>query len=162
MTPQIKTIPPKMLVGMHTTVSQKKDDTIPMWQGFMPKRREIEKRLNDKEYYSIQVFKGLMDFNTFGPDTTFENWAAVEVSEFYRLPNGMDKFTIEGGTYAVFLHKGPANAFMKTLGYILNTWLPTSDYELDERVHFQVIQEGYNPMDANAEEELWIPVKSRV
>lgn len=71
----------------------------------------------------------------------------------------MEVFTLPEGKYAVFIHKGPASTFMQTLTYIYETWLPESPYVIDDRPHFERLQEGYHPADAEAEEEVWVPIR---
>ena len=43
--------------------------------------------------------------------------------------------------------------------HIFGRWLPQSEYELDDREHFELLPEGYSPVDPEAEEEVWIPIK---
>ena len=86
-------------------------------------------------------------------------WAAVEVEDYSGKIEGMEEFYLSGGKYAVFEHKGPASSFGEIFGYIFGVWLPGSEYTLDEREHFEILKEDYNPHDPNAEEEIWIPIK---
>jgi AraC family transcriptional regulator len=74
----------------------------------------------------------------------------------------METVVLKGGLYAVFQHKGgPATGF-KTFSYIFGTWLPASDYVLDARPHFELLGEKYNGSEPDSEEEIWIPVKSKI
>ena len=99
----------------------------------------------------------MMDFR---PNTIFEKWAAIEVSQFDQIPDSMEKFILPEGNYAVFVHKGPVSTFDETAAYIYGSWLPKSNYQLDERPHFEIMGEKYfGPMDPNSEEEVWIPIK---
>jgi len=161
MTPRIETIPEKKLVGIRTkvTLSTNKSKTSELWQQFMPKRKDITNRVGTV-FYSIQLFDETIDFKDFNPHTEFEKWAVVEVSNFEKIVPGMETYTMVGGEYAVFIHKGPASTFYKTSQYIFETWLPKSKFELDKkREHFEILNEGYNPNDPNSEEEVWIPIK---
>ena len=76
------------------------------------------------------------------------------------LPNGMDTLVLKGGLYAVFDHKG-SGADTSIFQYIYGTWIPNSEYVLDERPHFEVLGENYKNNDPNSEEEIWIPVKKK-
>ncbi|MEP7234441.1 MAG: GyrI-like domain-containing protein, partial [Ignavibacteriota bacterium] len=49
-----------------------------------------------------------------------------------------------------------------TFQYILRTWVPNSNYELDDRPHFEILGEKYKKDDPSSEEEIWIPIKPRV
>jgi AraC family transcriptional regulator len=101
-------------------------------------------------------------FADFNPANEFERWATVEVSDFDKVPDELETFVLPGGQYAVFLHKGDAKEFSKTFRYILETWLPGSDYALDNRPHFEVLGGKYKNNDPNSEEEIWIPVKEKM
>ena len=98
----------------------------------------------------------------FSSMAVFEKWATVEVSNFSEIPPEMESYTLQGGKYAVFIHNGPASAFPKTMQAIFGDWLPRSEYELDSREHFELLPEGYSPIDPNAREEIWIPIKQQV
>lgn len=80
-------------------------------------------------------------------------------SEANETPPGMASYSLRGGKYAVFTHKGPASDFPKTMQYIFSEWLPGSEYVLDNREHFEKPPEAYSPIDPNAQEEIWIPIQ---
>ena len=42
---------------------------------------------------------------------------------------------------------------------INGTWIAKSDYNLDDRPHFEVLGEKY--INADSEEEIWIPIKKK-
>jgi AraC family transcriptional regulator len=73
----------------------------------------------------------------------------------------MESFTLKGGLYAVFLHKGAASTGQKTFQYIFEMWLPNSGYLLDNRPHFEILGAKYKNEDPNSEEEVWIPIKQK-
>jgi AraC family transcriptional regulator len=150
----------KQLVGMHMAMSMADNKTGELWRTFMLRRREVSNRV-DNNFISMQVYQR-GEKNHFVPTTQFEKWAVVEVSDGSNLPEGMETYNLQGGTYAVFVHHGPANLFSKTMHFIFGEWMPKSGYELDDREHFEVLGEGYDPIDANAREELWIPVRKVV
>jgi len=72
--------------------------------------------------------------------------------EFYIVPSGL---------YAVFIHTGAASTAPKTFEYIFETWLPNSEYLLDNRPHFEILGGKYKNEDPSSEEEIWIPIKPR-
>jgi AraC family transcriptional regulator len=157
--PRIVDIKPKILIGSRVRCTLKEDKTGFLWQQFMPKRKNIQHRIN-QDYISAQRFDGLLDLRTFTEETEFERWAAVEVSEIEGIPDGLEPLTIEGGKYAVFIHRGLLSDFQKTKSYIFDVWLPASGFTIDDRGHFEVMGEKYyGPTDANSEEEIWIPVR---
>nr|WP_314466147.1 GyrI-like domain-containing protein [uncultured Clostridium sp.] len=154
---RIEIIGKKLLVGKRTEMSYINDRTMELWQSFMPARQQIQNRV-DSSYYSMQIYPSLFDYASFSPTINFTKWAAVEVANYDHIPSQMERYTIEGGTYGVFTHVGPASTFVQSMNYIHEIWLPESEYALDNREHFEVLEEGYNPNDENATEEIWIPI----
>lgn len=157
--PQIIEREQTKLIGMSQEMSRVNDKTAQLWRGFMQRRHEIAGR-SDKNFISMQVFPAgpsqLSD-----PNASFAKWAVVEVESFDSVPQGMNSYVLQPGTYAVFEHNGAASD-LSTFMYIFNEWLPNSStYELDDREHFEVLPPGYDARDPNAREEIWIPVKLR-
>jgi len=157
MTPRIETVGERKMVGLRLTMSLSMNRTRELWQNFMRLRQEIKNQVGS-DLYSIQLYDDLY-FKTFSPHTTFEKLAAVEVKDFNEVPPDMVSFTLPSGLYAVFIHKGAASTGPATFNYIFSTWLPNSEYHLDNRPHFEVLGETYKNDDPNSEEEIWIPVK---
>jgi AraC family transcriptional regulator len=159
MEPKIVQLEQKMLVGVGTKMSLANDKTGELWQQLMPKRKEIMHRTNNG-YWSVQKYESLHP-DQFAEETIFEKWAAVEVSAYEAVPEGLTTFELPGGLYAVLIHHGMASEFHKTMKYILNDWLPTSGYQLDDRPHFEIMgSRYYGPTDANSKEEVWIPIQN--
>ena len=156
--PRIVTISELKLVGKRIQTTLTENNTTELWKSFGPHRKHIPNASNTG-LYSVQIFADDQDFKKFTPQTPFEKWAAIEVDAFEELPEGIERLTVEGGKYAVFIHKGLPSDFSKTSNYIHQEWMPNSLYELDSRPHFEVMQEGYSPTDPEAEEEVWIPIK---
>ncbi|WJS96886.1 GyrI-like domain-containing protein [Flavobacterium johnsoniae] len=159
MQPLIKTLTEKKLTGHFIEMSFIENKTFQLWNGFMPKKKEIKNTIN-ANLYSLEVYPEHY-FDNFNPSDNFQKWAAVEVSDFEDLPHGMKTLIVSGGLYAVFLHFGPATEAHKTYNYIFAEWLPNSAYIVDERPHFAVMDEKYKKDDPNSEEEIWIPIKNR-
>jgi AraC family transcriptional regulator len=157
--PEIKTFPLKLLVGRHLTMSFADDRTYELWSGFMPLRNNIPNTVGS-DLYSLQLHNEGF-FNQFDPAQTFVKWAAREVSNFDNVPEGMETLVIPEGLYAVFLHEGPASEGPRTFGYMFQTWLPASGYEVDNRPHFEILGEKYRNNDPSSEEEIWIPVRPK-
>lgn len=156
---KIITLTEKNLVGMRVETSISNFASPELWQTFMPRRKEIE-GLIDGAYYSMQVYPKGFQMKDFTPATLFEYWAAIEVENELPLPSGMESFVLPGGTYAVFIHRGPMSTFRQTLGYIHNQWLPNSEFELDDRPHFELLGDSYlGPNNPDSEEEVWVPIR---
>lgn len=159
MKPCIVTLTEKKLIGKRMVMSFSNNKTVELWRSFIPGRREIKNNIGT-ELYSVQVYDYLY-FNNFNPDKEFEKWATIEVTDFSIIPDEKEAFILTGGLYAVFIHKGAASTGPKTFQYILGTWLPNSEYILDDRPHFEILGEKYMNEDPNSEEEIWIPIKPK-
>lgn len=157
MQPRIETLPEKKFIGKKIQMSFSHNKTYELWKSFMPRRKEIENTIG-VELYSIEVYPPSY-FSNFNPAVNFEKWAAVPVSDASTIPHEMYSLTSPAGLYTIFTHKGPASEGPKTYENIFSTWLPQSEYDLDNRPHFAVMGEKYKHDDADSEEELWIPVK---
>ena len=137
MQPRIIKSSEKNLIGKKLHMTFSKNRTQEFWQSFMPRRKEIRNNLSS-ELFSIQVYPPSFDFTNFNLYTEFEKWAAIEVPDFKTIPGGMETFTLPGGLYAVFYYKGMSTE-TEIFRYIFGTWLPDSDYILDNRPHFEIL-----------------------
>ena len=158
MTPRIEKSNEKKLVGKRLTMSLADNKTGDLWKSFMPRRREIVNNLTN-DMISMRVYKST-HFADFKPTNQFEKWATVEVANFDNVPNEMETFTLTDGLYAVFDYKG-LSTDNSIFQYIFGTWLPTSDYDLDDRPHFEVLGDKYKNNDPTSEEEIWIPIQPK-
>ncbi|MFI8684962.1 GyrI-like domain-containing protein [Rossellomorea sp. NPDC077527] len=158
MKPIIIKVEEKKLIGKSKGMSLAEDSTKELWQSFMPHRKSIPHRVDEK-LYNMKIFEPGFDLKNLIPSTPFQKWAAVEVQLFDSVREGMETYTLHGGLYAKFLHQGLASRFHETIQYIHTKWMPSSGYELDDREHFERFDEHYNPADPNAVEEVWIPIK---
>lgn len=157
MEPRIETLNEKLFVGKNVLMSLADNRTRALWQNLMPERKDLTNNVGH-ELYSIEVYPPNY-FDNFSLHAEFEKWAAVEVTDFDAVPDGMHVLQVPAGLYAVFVHRGPASSGPKTYEYILTSWLPSADYALDSRPHFAVMGEKYKGEDPASEEEFWIPVK---
>src|SRR5689334_1706428 len=129
MQPRIETTGEKKLVGIRVKMSLSNNKTKELWQSFMPRRKEVTNNIGS-ELFSIEVYDSTYFIN-FNYNTEFDKWAAVEVSDIEFIPIQMEMITIPSGLYAVFIHRGPASSGSKTFQYIFQTWLPNSEYFID-------------------------------
>ena len=158
--PGIEIISEKKLVGKHMRVTLSDNKIFELWRSFMPRRKEI-KNIKSPDLFSIRINDKGFEIKSFTKDTEFERWAAIEVLNYDTIPEDMEAFTLPGGLYAVFLHKGAASSGPATFQYIFETWLPESVYIIDERPQFEVLGEKYKNEDPDSEEEIWIPIKHK-
>lgn len=158
---RIEEVSPKKLVGKSMPMSLMKNKTHELWQNFMTQRKNISS-VRSPYLYSMQVYDPSLNFKDFNPHTTFIKWAAIEVTDYTSVPEVFDTYELSGGLYAVFIHKGLPRDFPRTAQYIFSQWIPHSNYMLDSREHFELLKESYRPDDPETEEEVWIPIKSKI
>lgn len=82
----------------------------------------------------------------------------VEVGSVEEIPVGR-RHTTSGRFVCRFLYKDDARDATTVFQYILGRWLVNSEYELDVRLHFEVLGDRYKKDDPDSEEQIWIPVK---
>jgi AraC family transcriptional regulator len=145
---------------MKVSMNFSDNKTALLWRTFMPRRSEIQNRMTT-DLISMQVYPNVMDFQNINPTTTFEKWAAVEVSSLSSIPDGMESFILPSGLYAVFHYQGSSQHAESFFRYVFSVWLPSSVYEIDFRPHFELLGAGYKPNDANSEEWVWIPIREK-
>lgn len=156
----LKTLQPKKLIGQKTEMYLAENKTFFLWNKFMPRRNEIKNQINS-DLFSVEIYPENY-FQNFNPSTSFQKWAAVEVTHFENLPNEMNSLIIAEGEYAVFVYKGkPANAasFFES---IFTKWLPENNYSIDQRPHFAIMGEKYKQDSDDSEEEIWIPIRKKL
>ncbi len=156
MTPTIRTIAEKKLIGKSMVMSLAANRTGELWRSFMQQRKEIRNVIGE-DLYSLQVYDPSY-FADFEPGAEFIKWAAMAVSDAEEVPAGMAVFILPGGMYAVFTYRGPASGGAQVFQYIYGTWLPSSGYTLDNRPHFEILGEKYKNDSPDSEEEIWIPI----
>ncbi len=155
--PSIEMLHEKKIIGYKRTASMAQNITKELWQSFMPRKKEIQ-NLCSENLFSIQLFSSDF-FRTLSPEKTFEKWAGVEVCSLDYIPKGMETLIIPNGLYAIFHHFGPASKSMESFDYIFRSWLPGSAYILDNRPHFEIMDERYKHEEPDSEEMFYIPVK---
>jgi len=147
----------KKLIGKMQIMTFADNTTAALWRSFMPEKKKILHTAGT-DLISLQIYPSGFS-SCFKPTTPFQKWAAVEVTDFDTIPNDLETFVLPSGLYAVFHYKGAAEAAGPTYQYIHGTWLPNSDYVLDDRPHFEVLGDKYKNGSCDSEEELWIPIR---
>jgi AraC family transcriptional regulator len=148
----------KKIIGIRLKMSFDDYKVTELWKSFMFHRKEIHNNLTN-DLISISVYNETF-FENFNKSNVFEKWAGVEVSDFKSIPDNMDPFTLERGLYAVFDYKG-SSSNKSIYDYIFSSWLPSSEYHLDYRPHFEVLGAKYKNNDPTSEEEIWIPIRQK-
>ena len=155
MLPQIKTFPTTKFIGKNLSFTYSDYRAFELWSSFMSRRKEVSNAIGT-DLYNIQI--NPIGFS-FGLQEPFVKWAAVPVSNFDFVPDGMEVLEIPEGWYAVFHYKGDQSNAPAFFNAIYTEWLPASNYELDHRPQFEILGAKYKTNDPNSEEEIWIPVK---
>ncbi len=158
MNPIIKTFPATKFIGKNLSFTYADYRAFELWSSFMPRRKEILNPIGT-DLYNIQINPENFDFS---PDMPFIKWAVVPVSNFDSVPEGMEVLEIPQGLYAVFNYKGDQSKVAAFFNSIYSEWLPASGYELGIHPQFEILGEKYKNNDPNSEEEIWIPIKSKV
>ena len=158
-TPQIITLNEKKFIGIKQSMSITHDKTGELWKVFSPQINKIPNRVSNNKL-CLQIYPSSY-FTRFNPNSEFEKWALVEVQNLDNIPHKMETFTLEKGVYAVFYYKG-SSTDKSIFQYIFTSWIPNSEYELDNRPHFEVLGERYKNNHPDSEEEIWIPVKKKI
>lgn len=156
MNPRIIQAKEKKLIGSNIKMSLQGNKTFQLWSMFAPRIKEIQNKIGTDKF-SLQIYEAT-HFKKFNISNEFIKWAAVEVEEFVNIPTGMESFILPGGLYSVFDYKGASNDG-SIYRYIYSQWIPKSEYQLDDRPHFEVLGEKYINNDPSSEEEIWIPIK---
>ena len=157
MIPEIRTSEKRFLVGIAMDMSLVANETPSLFRAFMPNRKHITNSIGSA-VYDMRIYPRDY-FIQFSPQIKFQKWAAMQVSDFNDIPHDMDSFTLVSGLYAVFT---PPSTSSKSapFTYIFQEWLPNSNYMLDDRPHFDLIEPGPTP-GTSEKEEIWIPIQPK-
>lgn len=150
---RIEIIKAKKLIGFSITTSFQDDKTSIVWKKFMMRRNEITTRISN-QLFSLQIYP-----ENFTPNQIFTKYALAEVFDFDNIPEDFETFELETGKYLVFNYRGKAENGPEIFRYIFQHFIPENQFEIDNRPHFEIFNDDYNPNDDSAEEEIWIPIK---
>ncbi|MFL5763394.1 MAG: GyrI-like domain-containing protein [Bacteroidia bacterium] len=153
--PEIKNFPQKLLIGKKVIMSLASDKTQELWRSFMTGKSRILNSVGT-DLYALRTYPSGY-WKNFGFGNSFEKWALTEVSDHDTVPENVEKFVLPSGLYAVFHYKG-SNTDPAIFRYIYQTWLPSSNYDLDDRPHFEILGAKYKNGDPESEEEIFIPI----
>ena len=160
--PEIVEIDDKKLLGisMHTSLAD--DKTGILWQKFMKQKNSVQNK-KSQDLYSVQVYDEGFIAGQFNSQSIFEKWAALEVEDYSEVKDDLKGLSLPGGLYAVFTHVGTAKEFPKTAKFIFENWIPKSEYQIDDRPHFEVLGKDYKgPDNPESIEKIYIPIKSKI
>ena len=125
---------------------------------FIPKRNDISNNISEDIFEVLLYNKAY--FKNFNPNNMFIKWACLEVSDFENTHKNMKQLPIESGLYARFNYKGLAKDIGELMTFIHSDWLPNSEYELDDRPHFNILGKKYKNNHPDSQETVCIPIKA--
>ena len=158
--PSIQIFPTTKLIGQKITTSFAQDQTLELWRNFAPRKKEIKNKVNS-DSYAVKIYPNTTFFQQFDPTRTFEKWAAVPVTNFDNITDCLDKLIIPVGIYAIFTYRGKPSDAMDTFRYMYGEWLPSSQYEMDNRPYFALMGDRYKGEHPDSEEEFWVPIRPK-
>ncbi len=88
--PSIITVPETKFVAKRITMSFFQDETHKLWNSFGPRIKDIPYKIG-KDKYSIQIFPDTDFFKNFNSTRIFKKYAAVNVSGYGDLPDGLER-----------------------------------------------------------------------
>ena len=156
--PRIENLPETRLAGLNCKMSLVENRTRELWQSFMPQLGQVPNRMS-AELYAVDIYPDLAYFRAFDPNRRFIKWAAVPVQSWEDMPGKFDKLVLPEGLYAVFRYRGTPADVAPFYRRILEEWLISSTYQLDNRPHLAVMGAAYKGNHPESEEDLWIPVR---
>lgn len=145
-----------MVIGLMANFNDESKKGIPdLWAAFAPRMGEINARIEGTTY-GVCFPAALNEEN-------FDYMAAVPVSNFDAVPEGMVARTVPAHKFAVFTHKtgddSLHNDLQKSVQYIWGTWLPNSGYEHARVPDFELYDERMDTITGKGEFDLYLPVK---
>ena len=146
--------------GLKGKTSLKENRIPALWADFIQRGGEIENPVTRKKAYGISSLEPESWQTFFTEETEYLEVVGIEVDDSSLLPEGMIRYPIEPGYFAVFLHKGEAVHVIDTYKYIYGTWVFNTPYELAEKDHFEVYGEDYyGPENKESLVRIFIPIK---
>ena len=159
---EVQDLGPLHLAGLAQRTTHGANASAEVWRAFGPRVAEITARA-DTYRYNLRQYPEDLSVEELTADTPFTQWAAVALTNGEEsVPDDLEKFRLPGGTYAYYTYRGTPADFGTTLRRVLEEWLPTSGYRVDNsRPHFERLGPDYRPDDPEASEEVFVPVLAR-
>lgn len=150
MEPKIVNVEGFTVVGMRYRGTNAENEIPQMWQVLGPRVPEI------KHIASHDAAFGISD-NMDKATGEFDYIAGFKVARVEDLPEGMVRWEVPGGRYAVFTCTLPTLG--ETFKHAYYTWLPASEYEPTGGPDFELYDEAFDPQDPDSKMDVYIPIK---
>lgn len=154
--PKIESINSKQLVGLSCEVSLIENTTEALFSQFIPYKLRCALQ-NNATVFEVLLYDSTY-FSAFKPEKTFVKWATIEANDCATVPSSFKSIQIPQGLYAVFSFRGRVADFPKYMQFIFTEWLPNSDYSIDHRPHFNVLDTAFKKGDSHTNEMVYIPI----
>jgi AraC family transcriptional regulator len=138
------------IVGMAIRTRNEQNEIPEMWGAFDPRVGEIKNIVDPHVAYGISAN---MDEAT----GEFDYLAGFAVSDASDVPEGMVRWDVPEGTYAVFTCTLPTLG--ETFRQVYHTWLPQSGYGPGHGMDIELYGEGFDPQDPASEMAVYIPIQ---
>ncbi|MCE9634322.1 MAG: GyrI-like domain-containing protein [Planctomycetes bacterium] len=149
------------VVGLRERYEQGKQMGIPaQWDRFVPRIDEIANRSVHRTY-GVCVCEARDPASSPGGPPHFQYTACAEVSAIERVPDGMIGFTVPGGTFAVFTHRGPISEFGATIQAVWGGGLAAAGLTPTGAPDFELYDERFCGGGEGSVVEIFIPVVPR-
>lgn len=139
-----------VVVGMKYRGRNEHGEIPALWGQFMPHVGEISEPVDLSIYYGVM---GNYDMAT----GEFDYVAGAEVLPDTAVPEGMERWNVPPGTYAVITF--PFSKLMEAIGHIHNTWLPASGYRHTGGPEYEYYGPAFEPEDPNSEMQFYMPAE---
>ncbi|GIP34708.1 GyrI-like domain-containing protein [Paenibacillus sp. J2TS4] len=96
------------------------------------------------------------------PGDPFTYTAAIGVTSFGQLPEGMVSIEVPASHYAVVTYRGELDGLGEGFEYFWTSWLPQSEYVYDGVYEFEFYDQRYrNRTDPGSEIDLYFPISPK-
>ncbi|MEN6521378.1 MAG: GyrI-like domain-containing protein [Armatimonadota bacterium] len=158
MEPKIVTRGEIKLIGNKYIGANLNGEIPALWdKQFLPRMSEIKNVVNGNASYGLCecMCKGECKC---GQGAEFYYIAAMEVSSFDEVPDGMSTKTVPAAKYAVFTHKGPVSKLHDTFQKIYTEWIPASGLEIAGNYCFEYYGGCFDNSE-NSLMDIYVPLK---
>ncbi len=150
--------PETKTVGMSTLISSDFNIMGMLWSRFMAREAELSNVI--KEEVGLGITYDMEDFGE--GKYLFAHMAAMMVSDYENIPEGMTTKTIPAGKYAKFTHIGPLSTLHTTYMKIYSEILPASQFKGSEGgIEFEWYDERFKMESEESEIDIYIQVKPK-
>jgi AraC family transcriptional regulator len=149
--PRIVDGKPLLIAGLNTRYGVESGANIPaQWQRFTPRIGNIPGQMGRTAYGVVY---------NHDDDGNYDYLCGVEVSDFSKLPDDLDRLRVPGQRYAVFAHRGHISGIRSTWNAIWSRVLPASGLELVDAPAFERYGEEFDGVRGDGGLECWVPIK---